>query len=1057
MKKSTIVSIVAASLLISPLVLARHVQADEVGTNSVEPVLATSTDQESSPDKSVSEHVESSENAEVSKESSTESVGQKAAVEQAIDSNQSIGEKESHLDKAVPESSNVLDKAASDKGTVLEKSGADTGSDTEKKVDPRIENNATAVDSSREPGNDRSATRVSNPPKTTLADLSEVTGQARTEEDSKKEATVGEAVNQLLKWASTKEGQVGSTDQDRLAFAKSLGMIDQKAKGSDPVTDLVTMVAAAKKLHAAYRAERKTPLFMNGRAQPIFPFTRGDDPEHYSYENSDIVRYVVYVETDYDTDGDGKPDLVKTFVQVPKAAVKGDYKAPTIFEASPYVAGTTEERTLEGLGLKEGGKFDMAKLYTKPDKRKAVKEVSTEEVAKATKPKDWYYVNPRESSADYTHYDYENLNWYNYYLVRGYAVVTSSGLGSKGSDGINTTGSDLEVAAYKSIIEWLNGKRKAYADKTSNREVKADWSSGNVAMTGLSWAGTTTFGVASTGVEGLKTIVPAAGIASWYDHFNSQGSPLDTGASNDLSWLSVYTSGRILDKDDWDKIKDYYAAYITKLNELQHKDGHNYNEEYAKRDYTLNAANLKAAPLLIQGLNDDNVKPKHFELMLEAYKKAGIDPKVLLHQGNHVYPSTRWAGTTVAGQAFNDLMNQWYSHYLFGLQNGIEHLPQVTAQDNLDPTKWRRFDKWETDNKITARAYSKREDVTVSSDFYGTGENWTTRNQDAAFHSSAVSASYAAPVDRDITIKGHIPLHFSAAFLKGDKKHAHVSATLMDVSDEEFDVVKEEITYDKNGYSTRTLEKETVDEKGDWHGSNLDSLPVKEYKTHKVKSVVISRGWMNLANPDSGFNSASSRHSIDLKENEYHNYTMYLQPNLYTVKKGHRLVLTLHAFDPDYIYYADPYEVKFKTDSISATIPIVEESQSLLLRYQPNEKDTEYAKLADRILAIAKKNPAVEKDNQQDKGRGSDLKLGGQMDQQPPVGRDSMDFRKEQKVEIANLEHKENDPSSKEVALSRKASLPETGEKANLWSVYGMLSLLLAGLWKVISGRKEEK
>ena len=80
---------------------------------------------------------------------------------------------------------------------------------------------------------------------------------------------------------------------------------------------------------------------MNGRAQPIFPFTPGDDIEHYSYEKSDIVRYIVYVETDYDTDGDGKPDLVKTLVQVPKAAVKGDYKAPTIFEASPYVTGTT--------------------------------------------------------------------------------------------------------------------------------------------------------------------------------------------------------------------------------------------------------------------------------------------------------------------------------------------------------------------------------------------------------------------------------------------------------------------------------------------------------------------------------------------------------------------------------------------------------------------------------------------------------------------------------------------------------------------------------------------
>ena len=45
----------------------------------------------------------------------------------------------------------MSDKSATDKGAVPEKSGADTGSDTEKRVDSRIENNATAVDSSREP------------------------------------------------------------------------------------------------------------------------------------------------------------------------------------------------------------------------------------------------------------------------------------------------------------------------------------------------------------------------------------------------------------------------------------------------------------------------------------------------------------------------------------------------------------------------------------------------------------------------------------------------------------------------------------------------------------------------------------------------------------------------------------------------------------------------------------------------------------------------------------------------------------------------------------------
>ena len=1030
MKKSSLVSIVFASLLLSPVVLARHVQAEEVATNGVEPALTTQVGQPST--------------------------AEATPISDAVPASGELSPK-----KELTNQPN-LDQATAETGptTIQPTTGNESSPTKETAVAEKapVQPTSDAPQSAEVSVAEKNPSPVSSAPKVTLGELSEVTGQPVAESDVKKEATVIDAVNQLLNWASTKENQVGSTDKDRLAFAKSLGMVKEGVEGTAPVTDLSSMVEVAKKLHTAYRADRKKPLFLNGRAQPIFPFSPGDDIEHYSYDKSDIVRYIVYVETDYDTDGDGKPDLVKTFVQVPKAAVNGDYKAASIFEASPYVTGTTEERTLEGIGLKEGGNFEMAKLYEKPVKRQASKTVTTEEVAKATDPKEWYYVNPRESSDDYTHYDYENLNWYNYYLVRGYAVVTSSGLGSKGSDGINTTGSDLEVAAYKNIVEWLNGKRKAYSDKTSNHEVKADWSNGNVAMTGLSWAGTTTFGVASTGVEGLKTIVPAAGIASWYDHFNSQGSPLDTGASNDLSWLSVYTSGRILDKEDWDKVKDYYAAYITKLNELQHKDGHNYNEEYAKRDYTLNAANLKAAPLIIQGLNDDNVKPKHFELMLEAYKKAGIDAKVLLHQGNHIYPSTRWSGTEVAGQAFNDLMNLWYSHYLYGIENGIENLPQVTAQDNLDPSKWRRFDKWDTNNAISARIYSKREDVTVTGDYYGTGNNWTTRNQDAAFHSSEVAASYAATVDQDVTIKGHIPVHFSAAFVKGDKNHAHVSATLMDVSDEDFDVVKEEITYDKDGYSTRTLEKETIDETGYWNGSNLETLPLKRYKTHKVKSVVIARGWMNLANPASRYDSASSSRSIDVKENEFHDYTMYLQPNLYTVKKGHRLVLSLHTYDPDYIYFADPYEVTFKTDSISTTIPTVEASRSLLFRYQPSEKDTEYASLADRILPIAKKKPTVV----EEAGKVSVADQASHLEQQPPVGRDQMDFRKEQKEELAQLAHVSESKSQGEESVARlpekeEAHLPETGETVNIWTVYGLLTVLATSLWKVVYRRKENQ
>ena len=55
--------------------------------------------------------------------------------------------------------------------------------------------------------------------------------------------------------------------------------------------------------------------------------------QDYKYEDSQIVRFPVYVETDYDTDADGKPDLVKAIVQLPKAVAQGDLKAATILEA----------------------------------------------------------------------------------------------------------------------------------------------------------------------------------------------------------------------------------------------------------------------------------------------------------------------------------------------------------------------------------------------------------------------------------------------------------------------------------------------------------------------------------------------------------------------------------------------------------------------------------------------------------------------------------------------------------------------------------------------------
>ena len=45
--------------------------------------------------------------------------------------------------------------------------------------------------------------------------------------------------------------------------------------------------------------------------------------EGYDNAKSDIIRYCVYVETNYDTDADGSGILVKALVQIPRAAMEG--------------------------------------------------------------------------------------------------------------------------------------------------------------------------------------------------------------------------------------------------------------------------------------------------------------------------------------------------------------------------------------------------------------------------------------------------------------------------------------------------------------------------------------------------------------------------------------------------------------------------------------------------------------------------------------------------------------------------------------------------------------
>ena len=888
MKKKTMVSIVASSLLIAPMVLHQVVAADEQTEE-----LAPSTEVV---------HAPATEARPTTSETST------ATSEEAASSNEASLDRTAGANQATP---------ATEEHT--------------RQSEPTVPV-ATPAATNREAA-PQSAPTSESP--VTSQDLAKVTGSTLAADQASKELTVQDAVNGLLQWAATDPSQLGQNQADRERFAKSLGLIEKSEDLSRKVSqpELAKMYETAKKLYDAYRAEKKSPLFLNGRAQPIFPYTTGEKEEQdYKYEDSQIVRFPVYVETDYDTDADGKPDLVKAIVQLPKAVAQGDFKAATILEARPYVAGTLDENyvTLESLGLPTDGSYDMKKLHSQPAKRHPVSSETTVEAAKKAKASDWYYNSPYEYI-----YDYEDLNWYDYFLVRGYAFISSAGLGTKGSEGFNTTGSDLEINAFKNIIEWVNGKRKAYTDKTSNVEIKADWATGNVAMTGLSWAGTTTFGVAATGVEGLKTIVPAAGIASWYDYFNSQGTQFGNAPYSDLSWLSLYVSTRMLDQDDWAGIWQNYSNYINQLNKDQYAHDRNYSDVWKERDYTLHPENLKTSALIVHGLNDDNVKTKHFELMYDALKKAGQDVKLYLHQGDHVYPAamSRGYGITANGQDFYDLLNTWLTHYLYGVDNHVESLPAVLAQNNYDPSKWTSYDNWKSSQRLFLNASSKRLEETISSDYAAAGVEIANRNETVSKASSKANLTFVSDVTEDTTIKGHIPVHFKAALAKGQGKNFQINALLVDVADEDFDVVG-------NG---SVKQDKTAD--AFWMGSNLSNLSVAEYETIKTKYKVIAKGWINLANPESGYDSASSRASIEPKVGEYHDYTVYLQPNLYTVKKGHKLALVFNTYDPSDLTVEHPYEVTFKTDSIQATIPIVEKTRAQKAAYVPSATDTDYAKL----------------------------------------------------------------------------------------------------------------
>ena len=797
------------------------------------------------------------------------------------------------------------------------------------------------------------------------------------------------AVKYILLDCGMKETQFPSGDSDYIAMAKSVGIADDKFDGSAACSleELHTMATSTAAVNLRNAVKNGTPLFVDGVAQPIFPYTSGvPTKDGYSNDKSDIIRYSVYVETNYDTDGDGKLDLVKALVQLPRAAAEGKYKAAAIYDARPYITGCTDNGEARGIDYTKGDqKYNLNNLYVQPAAREAQGTANTMDTAKKAKAEEWYYVSPYESSPKDPFYDYEDLDWYDYFLVRGYAAIEVGGLGTLGSEGLETCGADVETDAFKCVIEWLTGDRAAYTDRTSNIAIKADWSNGNVAMTGRSYGGTTDFAVASTGVKGLKTIVPVAGIASWYEYTNSQG--ISTSKNVAYSdYLAFMCAGRYINAGvyandtEWEPIKDIYPAYLNRIYNDQKTLNGDYGTHWATRDYTAGNAgkagtastsaynNFNCPALIVHGLNDTNVRTKQFQLMYDAFKNANQNVKLLLHQGAHITPDydSHKTSLLIGDETYNGILNKWFSHYLYNQNNGAENMATVTVQSNIVDGGWSTSDTWPTSDE--ASAYANK--LTLTNNAKGT----TTINSNMtgisswrdAFTTASTSASamYTYDVEDDTVIKGTVKVNISAAPIQHPDKQAveaadfeaveaaprgvdheeimnpdnqvadeeeydaedeygiavmragsnsrdalMMSAMLVDVSDEAFQSYTTSVTENKTGAVN-------------WVGSGAEDYDVIKFKPTTSKYKIIARGWIDLANPDAGFSSASAANEVRLEDGKYRNYTVYLQPNYYTVKAGHKLALVVYTYEPGKASYSENYGINIDNAALSAVIPV---------------------------------------------------------------------------------------------------------------------------------------
>jgi predicted acyl esterase len=380
-------------------------------------------------------------------------------------------------------------------------------------------------------------------------------------------------------------------------------------------------------------SECAVPTFVDGLSKNVFTSI-----------SSEWIRQEAWVEAPFDSDFDGKLDRIHIDITRPPetADPNCNLKVPVIFEDSPYYA---------NLGPSRNWNVDH--------------ELGFPPASRAEEP---YFAAKNTSPIISTIYE---STW----LPRGYAVVHAESPGTGLSDGCPTSGGPNETLAGKAVIDWLNGRARAFTDRISDTQIYADWTTGKVAMMGTSYNGTLPVAVATTGVQGLEAIVPISAISNWYDYYRANGmvrAPF-TYQGEDLDVLADAVYSRADESNPRTICKPVIADITANIDRATG----DYSPFWNERNYMNDVTNVHAAVLQAHGNNDFNVMTKNMAQFYEAITALGVPHQLYFHRGGH------------GGSPPDVMINRWFTRYLYGYQNGVENLPKawIVRETNACPAR----------------------------------------------------------------------------------------------------------------------------------------------------------------------------------------------------------------------------------------------------------------------------------------------------------------------------------------------------------------------------------